>query len=322
MLFGVCAVVGILPFAIYRFLVGHFLVGVIDTILVVVIAGAGFYALQTGDTRYPGMLLVIVTTSAATLMAILHSAGLSWMYVALVASFFLVDRVTASLATLLALAILVIHGGAFHSPLQMSSFLITALLVSLFSFIFAYRSEMQRRQLVALASQDPLTGLQNRRAMEQELQIAIETRRRQKTPCGLVMIDIDHFKDINDAGGHETGDQVLMAFARMLRRSTRQVDRIFRFGGEEFVLLMPGADVAALGRITEKLRCAASALSELAPAAVTISLGGAALEEGEDWQRWLARADAALYRAKERGRDCAVIDAPSDPERHEAVRPT
>ena len=92
--------------------------------------------------------------------------------------------------------------------------------------------------------------------MELELQMAVESTERSGASYAVVMLDLDYFKRINDEHGHEAGDRVLVAFADLVRRNTRKLDRLFRFGGEEFVLLLPGADVPAVQRIAELLRCA------------------------------------------------------------------
>ena len=308
-LFAACTVFLILPFAVYRFLIGQHVAGIVDSTIVVGISGAAIYAWRTGDTRRSGFFLVAVTTIGTTIAAmILGVAGVFWMYTTLLANFFLVDRRVAAMFTALALLVLALHGKSFQSTPQLISFVVTASLVSVFAYIFAARAETQRIQLEGLATQDPLTGVDNRRAMEQELQIAVETCKRSHAACGLVMLDLDHFKRVNDSHGHEAGDQVLVAFAALIRKSTRKVDRLFRFGGEEFVLLLPGTDVAGLRYVTANLRSriAAELLGPSGP--VTSSLGAAALRPGEDWPTWLARVDAALYRAKDGGRNCAVVD--------------
>lgn len=309
-LFGAFTVFPILPFAIYRFLTGQVLVSIIDTTLALSISVAVVYAWRSGDTRKSGLFLVFVNTVGATLIAaILGTPGLFWLYPTLLANFFLADRRLAFLFSSLALLVLAVHGKSFESTLQMLMFLITAVLVSLFAFIFAARTETQRLQLEVLATRDPLTGVDNRRAMERELQMAIETHKRNQTAFGLVMLDLDHFKHVNDKYGHDAGDRVLIAFADLLQKSTRKIDRLFRFGGEEFVLLLPGTEAAGLQIMTAKLlgKIAAELRGPAGP--VTSSMGAAMLRPDEDWHHWLTRADAAMYRAKKAGRNRVDIDS-------------
>ena len=308
-LFGACAAIALLPFAIYRLLTGAIVIGLINSSLVLGIATAVVYAWRSGNTLRPGLFMVIIDTAGAVASSLIHGeAGRTWMYVALLSNFFLIDRRLAALFSAVALLVLAVHGKSFETTPQMISFLITASLVSLFAFIFAARTESQRLQLEVLATRDPLTGVDNRRAMERELQMAVETHKRNQAAFGLVMLDLDHFKRVNDQYGHDAGDRVLIAFTDLLQKSTRKVDRLFRFGGEEFVLLLPGTDVAGLQIVTANLlgKIAAELRGPAGP--VTSSLGAATLRPDEDWHHWLARADAALYQAKDGGRNRVVVD--------------
>lgn len=307
-LLGACAVFGILPLAVYRFLSGQLIVGLVDTAMVSLITAAVVYAWRTGDTRRPGLVAVVATTvGAVTVSALVGVEGLFWVYAMILANFFLVGRRLAVTLNAAAVFGLVVHGGAFDDFAQSISFLLSALVVSLFAFTFAARTETQRVRLESLATRDPLTGTDNRRAMEEELLLAVESAARSGDACAVVMLDLDFFKRVNDQHGHDAGDRVLIAFADLVRRNTRKLDRLFRYGGEEFVLLLPGADPGALQRVTEQLRhrIATELLGPGGP--VTCSMGAAALLPDEAWPAWLARADAALYRAKQGGRNRVEI---------------
>lgn len=309
-LFGACSALGISPFAAYRFIRGDTWIGAFDTSLVLGILAAVLHAWISGNTQRAGLILVLINTVGSVLATVmLGLPGVMWMYPALLASFFLVDHRKAVAANGAALAAVALHGKAFESPLLMLLFLVTASLVSLLAFVFAHRTETQRRQLEQQATHDPLTGVQNRRAMERELQIATGLHRRGQPACGMLMLDLDHFKRVNDQHGHDAGDAVLVAFAELIGRSTRQVDRLFRFGGEEFVLLLSPASTPAMEKIANHLCLKVATELRCRGDRVTVSIGGAALRPDEDMQCWMVRADTALYRAKREGRNRAVIDA-------------
>jgi diguanylate cyclase (GGDEF)-like protein/PAS domain S-box-containing protein len=166
-------------------------------------------------------------------------------------------------------------------------------------------SERKAREaeLEHLASTDPLTGAANRRKLYELLDHHLHLRRRYGTPVALVVMDLDHFKAINDRFGHEVGDEVLTAFACGVREVLRQPDMLARTGGEEFALLAPQTDRTGALAITEKVAAAVRAL-ELEPVdRITASFGVAEAEPGEERDDLLRRADQALYRAKEAGRD-------------------
>ena len=308
-LFGVCAVGGVLPFGVYRLLNGDHAAAILDGCIAGGVALVVATAWHTGRTRRPGMCMAGVINIGAAMSAwLLGDIALFWAYAVLMANFFLVPHRVATLLAVLLIGGLVLHGGIFSSALHMASFGVSSLLVSMLALVLAHWTDHQRRQLELLATRDALTGLKNRRAMEQDLQQAILLSRRSRTPYGLAIVDLDHFKRINDRYGHAAGDDVLAGFAGLLRKSVRQVDGVYRFGGEEFLVLLPGADTAGLQTVVSTLRARIAAHMRSPDGKLTASLGAATLRPGESAETWFARADAALYRAKGLGRDRACVD--------------
>jgi two-component system cell cycle response regulator len=168
---------------------------------------------------------------------------------------------------------------------------------------------------IEMALTDALTGLFNRRYMESHLSTLIEQAVARGKPLSALVLDIDYFKSINDSHGHDAGDDVLRDFAMRIRRSIRGIDLACRFGGEEFVVIMPETDVAVATMVAERLRrrIAADPFTIQQGARklpVTISIGIAALRGRDDNAAGLLkRADQALYRAKRDGRNRVVPDA-------------
>jgi len=160
---------------------------------------------------------------------------------------------------------------------------------------------------------DGLTGLLNRRAMEETLLAQMQRSRRTGEPFAVLMLDLDHFKTVNDRHGHATGDRALKHTAAVLKAELREVDAVGRFGGEEFLVLMPGATVETALPVAERLRAAlltGAPRVEGATLLLSASTGIAQWRESdEDTSRLVMRADAALYRAKQRGRDCVVVES-------------
>jgi diguanylate cyclase (GGDEF)-like protein len=162
-------------------------------------------------------------------------------------------------------------------------------------------------RLEALLREDALTGLSNRRAILTQLGGMVSGARRHGHPLSIAVLDLDHFKRINDAHGHKTGDQVLVAAAHAMGTHMRAEDQLGRLGGEEFLVLLPDTRLAYAWPVAERLRTAVAGLSfeDIAPGlAVTVSIGMAQLRaEDMGLRELVARADAALYRAKANGRD-------------------
>jgi diguanylate cyclase (GGDEF)-like protein len=162
-------------------------------------------------------------------------------------------------------------------------------------------------RLMRLAETDPLTGTLNRRGLAEELgELPADDGRE----LSVVMVDVDHFKRINDQHGHVTGDQVLVSLASRLSTLVRPSDSVVRYGGEEFLLLLPGVTSAAALRIAERAR-AGIAVSQIndheAGLRITVSMGVAERKSGESRDVLIRRADAALYAAKQAGRNRVVI---------------
>ncbi|MGH7545242.1 MAG: diguanylate cyclase, partial [Gemmatimonadota bacterium] len=173
-----------------------------------------------------------------------------------------------------------------------------------------------RETLQNQAIKDPLTGLFNRRYMEESLDRELQRAARTGTSLGLILMDIDHFKQFNDAHGHAVGDLLLAALGSLLRTLVREEDIVCRYGGEEFTAIFPGASLKATIERAEEIRDGVRRLTvpsehgELG--SITVSLGVAAYpEHGLSSRELLAAADAALYRAKEDGRDRPAIAAPA-----------
>jgi diguanylate cyclase (GGDEF)-like protein len=164
------------------------------------------------------------------------------------------------------------------------------------------------RELERLATVDSLTGLNNRRRFDTRLKEAFQLLRRNERGFGLLLIDIDHFKSINDQHGHQTGDEVLRRLGQLLTQSTRVTDFVARYGGEEFVVLLPDALDANEGQaVAEKIRAAVAAAPFPAVGQVTASVGlSLARREDADAEAVVARADQALYEAKAQGRNRVV----------------
>lgn len=171
---------------------------------------------------------------------------------------------------------------------------------------FAWQQWRRGRRLNVMAHMDPLTQLANRNGLERFALTQIEAANAQGTPLTLLMLDLDHFKQINDAHGHLVGDIVLKEVTRAWSEALRAQDLLGRFGGEEFLLLCPGMDVEKAIVVAERLRTACHSIRLGAIDAdlkISVSIGIAQYVPGESRGQWINRADRALYRAKHSGRD-------------------
>lgn len=194
------------------------------------------------------------------------------------------------------------HGPAREAAYLAGYFL---MIVNGFGFLLLCKQK-DDQQMSRLASTDSLTGLPNRHAFMERADQAVQYSRRQRQPLSLMMIDIDHFKQINDRWGHASGDDALVVFARTARGVMREYETIGRLGGEEFAMILPGAELEAAIQAAQRLRLAVSDAvvdADGATYSMTVSIGVVAVQSGEDLSAALARADRALYAAKHAGRD-------------------
>ena len=172
--------------------------------------------------------------------------------------------------------------------------------------LYPMRNALLYRAATQSALRDPLTGAGNRVAMEQTLQREIDMSRRHAQPLSVLMLDIDHFKRVNDDHGHGAGDDVLRAIAASIKAQLRNVDMVFRYGGEEFLILLSNTGREAAAMVGERLRQATQSEEYFADGQlieITVSLGCSTLLPGESADSLLRRADSALYVAKREGRN-------------------
>jgi diguanylate cyclase (GGDEF)-like protein len=237
-----------------------------------------------------------------------HSPGLPWLAIPVVvlsARFSKRGVITGVLLTLL----LLLGAGFSHGlrpVLDEPPILIgpAALIVSVALLTTALRRadlEHRRNSLI-----DTLTGMLTRRALVSRVDELAELSRLTREPVGVVLADVDRFKEINDSLGHGAGDAALAEVAQRIRGRVRAFDLAYRVGGDEFVILLPGADEAQAAQLAEELRAVAEEDRVAGGATVTMSLGVAASPRGEvfDFDAVFAAADLALYEAKDAGRNC------------------
>lgn len=176
------------------------------------------------------------------------------------------------------------------------------------------RHEAMFRQLKSMERslyQDDLTGIGNRKFAEIRLSELLGAQREHGQTFGLLFVDIDYFKRVNDTYGHQIGDSILQLVARTLQNGLRPTDRVCRFGGEEFICLLPNVDRDDVLQIAERVRMLVERSwldTALGALSVSISVGGTLCQAGDTSQSVVERADRAMYLAKEQGRNCVIVD--------------
>lgn len=175
--------------------------------------------------------------------------------------------------------------------------------------IFPLRNAVWYQRALQAAKIDPLTGANNRASMDEALDREIDLAHRHQSALSVIMLDLDHFKQINDNYGHSAGDDVLKECVECANQALRSTDMLFRYGGEEFLIILPGEDVVGTALAAERLRSVIEKhvfISGQSTIPVTMSVGSATLTLQDTSNTVIDRADHALYTAKNGGRNCVV----------------
>ena len=234
-----------------------------------------------------------------------------WCYPTIVAFYCTLNRRRAIIANAVLLVGVLPMMVATMTPMVAGRFAATLVGVSLFAQILVREIDAMRRRLRFQIEHDPLTGLLNRSSLGKRLDAVLEARAAHGTPAALLSLDLDHFKVINDRFGHEAGDLVLREVSRLLRASVPDGSRVFRMGGEEFLILLEESAEEEAIETGEALRSAVASATILQHHRVTVSVGVASLHDTDERASWMRRADERLYAAKSAGRDRVVaVDPP------------
>ena len=304
---AVSGAVALCPFALYDLWQGGYVLGAANISVVLTLAIDAFAIFRRKEPPIPFPVLLIPMIAAIGLsLATQGIYGAMWTYPAVLFFYFVLPRQLANIgggALLVAASIFVYH--FFDQSVAIRFVMSLGLTIAVINIVINVITRLQQ-DLLDIAITDPLTGAYNRRHMTETLNAAIDGDGFE-TPAGSVLlIDIDHFKKINDQHGHAAGDTVLKNMVRLIKDGARPIDRLFRMGGEEFLLFLPGTKAEGAMVEAERLRKSVADAHLLENAAVTVSVGLSAYQPNQSQDVWIKRGDDALYRAKQSGRNRVV----------------
>lgn len=304
---AVVSVIVLAPFAVSSFVEGR---SAIATAIAAVVLTLGIDALAIHRKKAPPIpFAVLLLPMVAGMLLSLRAQGIYgalWSYpLVLFCYFVLAPRLAdASSVVLLGVTTWMVHR-YIGQGVAIRFFVSLALTIVVISIIRTILGELQGK-LLEQAITDPLTGAFNRRHMESWLGDAVERYRRTGAPASVLLIDVDHFKRINDRFGHEAGDGVLKGIVALITRRVRKLDRLFRMGGDEFVLFLPDTRAADAVTVAEQLRASVVGARLLNAVPVSVSIGVSDLQADDAVDVWVKHADDAQYRAKNAGRNRVV----------------
>lgn len=303
--FGLTTFILLSPFVVNHFIAGR-VVMALSTLFIVLIAAVNSVSIYRRK-KQPIPFAYFYVLIMATLTSGLFLQGESIIYWYYPFAFIVLSSVEhrqARIMLFLSLAILVPTAFYTIDPAIAARFAATYLMVCLLGDVVVALLDRTQQQQAKLAITDPLTGALNRRSMLPEINDAAEGCRRGLGTASLLTIDIDHFKNINDTFGHQAGDDVLKTVVETLLQRKRQLDKLFRTGGEEFTMLTRNLDKDGSIIFADNLRSAVEQSNILDGKPITVSIGVAIYEPEESIDDWIRRADDQMYLAKRHGRNC------------------
>ena len=297
----------ILPFGIYRLIQHTWLSATIDLVIVGGVSCVMAYVWFTGRVKAASLLVTIFYSFG--MVAAIYVKGVNliyWTYPTMISAFFMLRPNIALAINTVSLSALVAILISQVPLLNLFTIAVTFILINLFSYIFSHRTAIQHNELYREAERDFLTGVDNRRALERHL-AKYGDDASERVESSVLLLDIDHFKRINDQFGHAVGDAVLVSLCELIRSRTRTSDKIFRYGGEEFIIIAHAADLRSARGLADDLRSLVAGAAIIENYPITISIGVACMEEDQAPSEWLARADQMLYLAKQSGRNAVMV---------------
>ena len=299
------------PFSLIRAFYGEWLIALLDLFGVVSVLLLFTYVYCTGKINLVRKLLVLlVIIIIVGTISLKGAQQIVWLNPAIIGIFFLLKPKQSLMISIAMVGLLGILLWDQLNYLSIVQYVFSALITVLFSYGFADRMLRQQTMLKELSVKDPLTGVGNRRAMEEKLlEIVTLCNSAKNQNISLILIDLDEFKKINDQYGHSTGDNILCDFANVMSKKLTDKDHLYRFGGEEFVIISHERNQENASILAEQLREFIDQHRFDQNHHVTISLGIAEYKLDETGSEWLGRADKAMYKAKDAGRNLCCIAA-------------
>ncbi len=311
---SLATILSLLPFTVLRYMTQDWAIAVLDSITLSIMIGFFVYVYKTRKTKVAGFLLAIVFLATEIVTVSLKGpTQLVWCFPATVGIYFLVDTPKAAMINALSLLSVTLIAESGMTAASVAAFVISMIATNVFIIVFAMRNQIQKRQLEELTLKDPLTGVHNRRAFDHFLDEFDQNRGLQDIAPSMIMLDIDHFKTVNDKHGHLAGDETLVRLVTLVKTQLHHDEKIFRVGGEEYVIAPLNMNLSTCVDFADRLRKIIEHSNISEKLGITISLGVAQYSKTETGRDWVKRADTALSEAKSLGRNQTKASPNSTP---------
>ncbi|WP_440875277.1 GGDEF domain-containing protein [Thalassotalea sp. PLHSN55] len=299
----------ILPFALYDISQGKWQIG-LGALIIAFALFLGSWCCYKKTYKPIYTFLLLSPFSTFFLLYLTNTVGISgtyWCYPTILLFYFVISERQAWISNIVLIVCILPLAWNLLEANEAARFTVTLILVSAYAAIFLRVITQLYDARCRQANTDPLTRLYNRASLQDSLTQAIHQADRTGTAFTLIGMDIDFFKQINDELGHDVGDNVLVQLGAFLKGYFRESDKVFRTGGEEFLILICNSNEAESAEIAEKMRKDIENLSIIPDRTVTVSIGVSGIGVEKDWQVWMKTCDQNLYKAKHNGRNRVVV---------------
>lgn len=298
--------VGITPFIFFRAMQNDWAMVALDVVIVIGMALVFAYVYITNKTKYPSLLFLFIAQVGSTISFYINGGHMvNWIYPAMLSTFFVARP---RYALIINFIILLIYSPKLFTYFQTVEIIVIVFSVSIsniIAFRFTEGLRIQEKELRKIASEDYLTETGNRRALKLYLDELWVKLQKSNSLATLIILDLDHFKKINDDYGHLVGDNALVNISQLIKSTLDDNYPVFRYGGEEFLIVCPCVSQDGYA-LAEKIRKEVKSANLIEQTKMTVSLGVAQYVAGESVNQWIHRVDEALYQAKNQGRDCVI----------------
>ncbi len=301
------------PFSIYRLLIEDYSIAAIDFLIGVGLVTIFIQTWRSSELKY--LNTIAVTSFMMGVLWVMQTRGLSmifWAFPTMGFTYFVLRSREAILLNTLFILVITYIFFAVLTKNQALSIYPSLILACLFGYGFSLCSESQNKKQLKLVSEDTLTEVKNRRSFDDKIEEVLEQNKRTAMPVCLLLLDLDFFKKINDNYGHKQGDKVLFDFAQRVKLMIRNTDYIYRFGGEEFVIIATNLKLENAFSFADSIRETVELTPSLAKYNVTVSIGVSEINKADDADSWFRRTDLALYEAKSQGRNRVCLAAQNE----------
>lgn len=298
-----------LAFAILQVTTHHPQLGIIAFLCAGYFTTVVYFLRKKKQYLWRGRCAILILPT--TILAAIHAHpefGVFWIYVTVAVLFLILKLVDASISAIIFVLLCFYLLAPHFSEDVLYRIYGTVTLAGLLSFCFSYFIDRLLDSLNAVATRDPLTKALNRHTFHTAIEIAQEEHQRYQITAILFLFDLDFFKKVNDVHGHLAGDKILQEVSDIVHARVRKSDQFFRYGGEEFAILLRHTSLQNAAHLAEDLRSQIQDHKFYNDIKITVSGGLSEVQQGDDVNAWIDRSDAALYEAKSAGRNCNKIN--------------